>query len=447
MERIPGAARHGHPRQLFWTWTSPNLEFATIAVGILGPLYWGLSFLQAVAAIVVGTALGALSHGVLSTWGPEGGLCQMVLSRSAFGYRGNILPAGLNAVVAGVGWFAVNSISGALALAALVPSVPAGAWLVIVVAVQLGVALAGHNLVHSFERAVLPVLAVVFLIAVVIVFGQSDPGAPGTGGTPTSGAFLLAVAASFGYAAGWNPYASDYTRYLPARTRRRPVGLYAGLGVLVSCVVLESAGAAMVSAAGADAAVDPGVFTGLLPGWLGDLTLLCIALGAIAANALNVYSGSMSFMALGVRLPTGRSRAVVAAVFALVGLGVASFGLGNAGASFEAFLLVIAYWIAPWLGVVFTDRYLRRGQADPATLVDATYRSWAGPIAMALGMAVSILLFSSQADFTGLLAGAFPGLGDVTFIVGFLLAGAAYAIGVRVLPPSSARGPEPLVPR
>ena len=56
---------------------------------------------------------------MLSSWGPSTGYCQMVLSRRAFGFVGNILPAGLNWLVAGVGWFAVNSVSGALALAAL----------------------------------------------------------------------------------------------------------------------------------------------------------------------------------------------------------------------------------------------------------------------------------------------------------------------------------------
>ena len=35
-ERVPDAERHGRPRQLFWTWTSPNLEFATIFVGRAG---------------------------------------------------------------------------------------------------------------------------------------------------------------------------------------------------------------------------------------------------------------------------------------------------------------------------------------------------------------------------------------------------------------------------
>ena len=443
VERIPDEARHGRPSQLFWTWTSPNLEFATVAVGILGVLYWGLSFWQAFAAIMLGSALGALSHGVLSTWGPPSGLCQMVLSRTGFGFLGNALPAGLNAVVAGIGWFAVNSISGALALHALVGSVPSGAWLVIVVAAQLIIALAGHNLVHAFERYVFPVLAVIFVVAVVIVLGRSRPGTPGAGGIPTSGGFLLMVGASFGYAAGWNPYAADYTRYLPARTPRRPVALCAGLGVFASCVLLESAGAATVTATDGVAAVDPGVFTGLLPTWLGKLTLLAIALGAVAANALNVYSGSLSFLALGFRLPIGVARAAVAAVFGVIGLGVAFAGLGNAGASYEAFLLVIAYWIGPWLGVVLTDRLLRRGQDPTALAQDRSHRNWAGPAAMAIGMAVSIVLFSNQERFVGLIATRVPALGDVTFEVGFLVAALTYAVAVRSLVPRTDSGLAP----
>ena len=62
-----------------------------------------------------------------------------------------MLPAGINAIVAGVGWFAVNSISGALALSALT------GWngyvcLVIGVALMLAVAFLGYNFVHVFER-------------------------------------------------------------------------------------------------------------------------------------------------------------------------------------------------------------------------------------------------------------------------------------------------------
>src|ERR1700722_1502099 len=76
VEFIPLTERHGRPLQLLWTWASPNMEFATVAVGILGVLAFGLTFWQAAAALVIGTALGSISQGILSTWGPRHGLSQ-----------------------------------------------------------------------------------------------------------------------------------------------------------------------------------------------------------------------------------------------------------------------------------------------------------------------------------------------------------------------------------
>ena len=300
-EFIPLAERHGRPHRLVWTWASPNLEFATIFVGVLAVSAFSLGFWGAVAGIVVGTALGSLTHGLLSARGPSAGVPMMVLSRLGFGYRGNALPAGLNAVVGGIGWFAVNSVSGALALSTLT-GVPAWGGLLIVAAVQIGVALLGHNLIHRFEQVVLPVLAVVFGITSVVILTQVDPSFTPVDGQPNGAVagFLLTVGATFGYAAGWNPYATDYTRYLPPASSRRAVGFAAGLGVFVPCVLLEIVGAAS-AALGSDPDASPtGAFTAHLPGWLAALTLLCIAVGAVAANAINIYSGALSFVALGV---------------------------------------------------------------------------------------------------------------------------------------------------
>ena len=113
--------RHGKPIQLFWTWLSPNLEFATVFIGVIAVAFLGLNLWQAATAIIIGTALGSISHAVLSSWGPKFGVPMMVESRGAFGFLGNILPAGLNGLTASFGWFIVNSVSGAFALQALFP--------------------------------------------------------------------------------------------------------------------------------------------------------------------------------------------------------------------------------------------------------------------------------------------------------------------------------------
>ena len=83
-EFIPLDERHGTARGLFWTWMSPNLEFATIFVGVLGVL-------RVRPVVLAGGARrscsarrsGALTHGVLSSRGPAAGVPEMVLSRVA----------------------------------------------------------------------------------------------------------------------------------------------------------------------------------------------------------------------------------------------------------------------------------------------------------------------------------------------------------------------------
>src|SRR6202167_6350139 len=185
-EFIPLNERHGKPLQLFWTWTSPNMEFATIFVGVLGVAGFGLGFWEAALALILGSAIGGVTQGILSARGPQFGVPQMVLSRLGFGYWGNVLPAGLNSLTAGIGWFAVNSVSGTFALNTLT-HLPKWLCLLIIVLIQIAIAFFGHNLVQVFERYAFPILAVIFVIAVCWIFAKSHPGAPAH---PVPGGFL-----------------------------------------------------------------------------------------------------------------------------------------------------------------------------------------------------------------------------------------------------------------
>ena len=422
-EFIPLSERHGVPRTLFGTWTSPNLEFATVFVGVIAVSFFGQSFWDAVLAILLGTALGSLAHGFLSSRGPAFGVPQMVQSRISFGFIGNILPAGLNSLTAGIGWFAVNSVSGALALNALT-GINDWVCLAFVGIVQTTIAFFGHNLIQVFERWMLPLLGVAFVIASIAILSKTRPGAVHT--TQGVGGFLLSLGASFGYAAGWNPFASDFTRYFRPRDGRS-AGLWSGAGVFVSCVALEIVGAASATIPGTNS--NPtALFTSHMSTAVADITLIAIAIGAISANALNVYSGVMSFLSTGIRLPLKMRRAIVALGFGSIGFVLAGTGLHNAGTDYENFLLVISYWIGPWLGVFFTDWVLRRGQRVDGFLFDRKANSWAGAAAMLIGIGISVWLFSNQTEYVGLIAKHNPGIGDLTFEVGFLLSAVLYAI-------------------
>ena len=250
----------------------------------------------------------------------------MVLNRAPFGFLGNILPAGIMSITGGIGWFAVNSVSGTFALNSLTK------WsttvcLLIIVAVQVVVAFFGHNLVQAFERYAFPVLAVVFLIAGVISLSKSHLGAAGGGGG--LGAFLLTVATVYGYCAGWNPYAADYSRYMARDTDKRQVALYAFLGLFLSTTVLEIVGAASMSIVVPKDLSPTDAFVFSLPTVIAKLTLLAIVLGPICANVLNIYSGSLAFLTIGIKIRAHLRRAMVALVFGVLGFALAYYALKN----------------------------------------------------------------------------------------------------------------------
>jgi purine-cytosine permease-like protein len=355
----------------------------------------------------------------------------MVLGRMAFGFKGNAVPSVLMSVTAGVGWFATNSVSGAFALSTLFGFGPL-LGLVIIVLLQTGFAFFGHNLVQAFERWSFPVLAVIFIAASVAIFMHADFSSPtATQGGGGLGGFLLTIGTSFGYAAGWTPYAADYTRYLPSTVSTARTGLFASAGLFISCFVLEVVGAASVTTSEASLADPTGSFTSELASPLAKATLLAIAIGAIAANSINIYSGAMAVVTIGIKLPAHVARALVTVFFGVVGFLIAWWALPDAAHNYEAFLLIIAYWIGPWLGVVFADQYLRRGQKIAGFLYDRSYANWNGLLSFMIGLVVSVVLFSNQEKFVGVVAKAVPQLGDITFFIGFVLAGGSYLLLCR----------------
>jgi len=445
IEYIPDSERHGRPLQLVWMWTSPNLEFATVYVGVLPVVLFGGGFWPTAVALTLGTAIGAVFQGLLSVMGPRLGVCQMVASRGGFGFLGNLLPAGLNALTAGAGWVAVNSVSGAFALqtfcAAVRLPVPGLApALGAVVLVEMAVAFTGHNFIHAIERWVFPFLAMVFAASVTVILIHSRPGmgfdaaAPAAAGGPV-GAFMIAVFLSFAYAASWNPYAADYSRYLPRQASPLRVAVAAGAGLLAACGILEVAGAALATVVGTRwglSDVPTSQFVEPLPQALRIIAPLAICVGAISANVLNLYTGATSFLSMGVRIPARLRRALVAVGCGVIGFAVGyvvvstgNVGAGGTGGSYENFLFFSTYWVVAFLGVVLTDWAIRRGRLSTTLVFDRHHRNRAGVTAFLLGIAACIP-FMNQTLFVGPVAGAVPQTGDLSFAAGFLVSAGAY---------------------
>src|ERR1700755_605678 len=88
---IPEDQRYGTPRRLFTVWFAPQVNMTGLFTGTLA-IVLGLGFWLGLLAMVIGTLLGALLVGYLSTLGPRTGAGQLPSSRMAFG-GGVVIPA------------------------------------------------------------------------------------------------------------------------------------------------------------------------------------------------------------------------------------------------------------------------------------------------------------------------------------------------------------------
>jgi NCS1 family nucleobase:cation symporter-1 len=363
----------------------------------------------------------------------------MVLGRNAFGKWGNLIPSGLSTLVAGIGWFAVNTVSGTFALVALVPALGIFGALAIIILAQVGVAFVGHNLIQKWERYASYFLAVVWIIVIVTVFslpGAFNVAADSSGAFPWAG-FTLTAGAAYGYTAGWTAFASDYTRYLPANTNKRALGWSAGLGNFLSTTLIMTVGVLAFNVLAGNPGDFWGIanptaaFTGKFDPTFGAIVLLAIVIGSVSANILNVYSGAMSFLAMGFKLGFKSRRAIMVALAGLVGGFISYLGVinGDVAHQLDSFLLVVSYWVSPWIAVVLTERIMSKGKNAGARAL-APKNSWAGAAAFVIATVFSIWGFAAQVLYTGPLASAW-GVGDLTALVGFVVASGLFVLFSR----------------
>jgi hypothetical protein len=81
LARVPSDEREIPPGgylQMFMLWFSANTVILVVAVGLTGPLVFGLGFLDSSMCAVFGTMLGAASAAYMGTWGPASGNRTMV---------------------------------------------------------------------------------------------------------------------------------------------------------------------------------------------------------------------------------------------------------------------------------------------------------------------------------------------------------------------------------
>src|ERR1700744_6729066 len=85
IDYIPPDERHGKIRDQFTLWFAATMNIFNIVLGGVA-VFFGLDFLWACIAIVLGTVIGLMLVGFHAVQGPRLGIPQMIQSRAQFGF-------------------------------------------------------------------------------------------------------------------------------------------------------------------------------------------------------------------------------------------------------------------------------------------------------------------------------------------------------------------------
>ena len=454
IQPIPLNERHGKARDLFTIWFGSNIMIMTIVTGGLATTVFGLSFVPAIVAIIIGNLLGGIFMALHSAQGPQLGVAQMIQTRGQFGSFGALLIVVI-VVVMYVGFFAANLVFGGEAMAAVSPGVSVDAGIVIIGVVSVIATIFGYRLIHAYAR----VLSIAAGLALLLSFGWilMVDGLPANfleQGNFNWVGFMGTVSVSALWQLAYAPYVSDYSRYMPQGTGSAPAfwASYSGcvLGPLFPMILGALVGTLAVAMSSGDIEIVGSLGALLQPWTLIIVGIFC--LGVAASNAMNLYCGVLCALTIGQTfkpswLPRAKTRSVAAVVLFTLAVLIALFARDNFIVFYTNFLSFLMYVLVPWTAINLVDYYLLR-HGDYR--VEDFFKRDGGVYGrfnwVAIGSYVAGALiqvpFSATAIYTGPLAAAMGGV-DVSWIVGLVVVAPLYYAAARIFRKKTEAAPFP----
>jgi len=396
LDVIDDAERRGRPRQLFWPWFGANVSVLGLSYGSF-TLGFGISFGQALVAGVVGILFSFLLCGFIAIAGKRGSAPTMLLSRAAFGVRGNRLPSAISWLLT-VGWETVLAALATLATATVFERLGWGGGtptkvvaLVVVAALTVAAGVLGFDAIMKLQTWITWITGVLTVVYVVLVAGDVHWDAvsalPSGSAQQWIGALVFLMT---GFGLGWVNAAADYSRYLPRSSSSRGVVGWTTFGASVAPVVLLVFGLLLAGSSpdlNKAIAADPiGALTTLLPLWFLVPFAIVAVLGLVGGAVLDIYSSGLALLSAGVRIPRPAAALVDGVIMILGTVYIVFFGGGFLG-QFQGFLVTLGVPVAAWCGVMLADVLLRRRDYAEPDLFDPAGRYGdvrVGPIALVL---------------------------------------------------------------
>lgn len=383
---IDESERGGKASSLFWPWCGANVSLLALSYGSFF-LGFGISFWQATIAAVLGTVLSFLLVGVSSLAGKKSNAPTMVLSRAAFGVKGNLLP-GLLSYLIFVGWETVLVSLATLATGTVFVRVghldrdtAMVIGFAIAVALTVSAGVLGFGVIMKLQRYLTIITIAMTLVYIALTINKADWALvtsmkPGN----VQGFIGALIFGATGIGLGWVNSAADYSRYLPRTVSSRSVIGWTVFGASFVPIALVIFGAALSASsedlAGAIASDPIGALTTILPTWYLIIFALVAILGLVGGAILNLYSSGLTLISLG--LPVKRH--VAASLDAIIMLAGAIYFVWVADDffyPFQGFLITLGVPIAAWSAIFVTDVLLRkRYDQNDLYRIEGRYGAW-----------------------------------------------------------------------
>jgi NCS1 family nucleobase:cation symporter-1 len=438
IDYVPEHERHGKVKDQGPFWFLGNFQFFTIAIGFIGP-GMGLSLGYTALGGILGILFGTLFMAFHASQGAEMGLPQMIQSRAQFGYRGVSLVL-IGTLFTFVGFNVVDTVLVADGLHNIFKWNPVAIALIMAAAGTF-LAIYGHDWLHRiFKLCFVISLPLYAILTIAIVLGKAGGHAPAATLGFSWTAFIAQFAASASYNITYAPYVSDYSRYLPRKTRMVSIVSAVFFGASSSAIWLIAVGAWLATHLGASdglvALHDAGnhLFQGF-----GTLISLVSVTALVATMGLNAYSGMLTAVtaidSLRKITPTRSIRIITILLLAVVWLFISLTIKGHAIDTLFSVLTLMLYLLVPWTAVNLVDYFLvRKGKYAITHLFrnDGIYGSWGknGIAAYLAGFAVSIPFFVLPGIYTGPMAKLMGGV-DIAWLIGLLASSLVYLLASR----------------
>ena len=376
---IQESERSGTAKSLFWPWAGANVSLLALSYGAFF-LGFGISFRQATWAAIIGTVLSFLLVGFSSLAGKKSNATTMILSRAAFGVKGNIVPGVLSYLIF-VGWETVLVSLATLATGTVftrVGDIEHTAALIIgfIFAVTLTVigGVLGFSVIMKIQKWLTLVTVVMTILYIALTLHHVNWSAVTSIKDGSTQGFIGALIFGVtGIGLGWVNSAADYSRYLPRTASSKAVIGWTVFGASIVPIILVIYGAALSGSSKdlSDAiAMDPiGALTSLLPTWYLIPFALVAVLGLVGGAILDLYSSGLTLISIG--LPVKRHIAAsIDACIMLAGTIYIVWFADNFFVPFQGFLITLGVPVAVWSAIFVADVVMRKNPYSESDLFD-----------------------------------------------------------------------------